>query len=86
MGLTALISIPLYTTLFGVVANLVQSLSGSPGGYETFNLSRYGLSLFVMLPSTVLAGMTLPLITGAWPASLREIWRRRSPILSGPSP
>lgn len=65
MGLTALASLPLYLATFGIMSYLVRTLSGEPGGYELFNLGRYGLSLLVMLPSTVLAGMTLPLITGA---------------------
>lgn len=65
MGLAALASLPLYLATFGLMSGLVRSLSGQPGGYELFNLGRYGLALLVMLPSTVLAGMTLPLITGA---------------------
>lgn len=64
MGLTALISVPLYTMLFGLMAWMVQTLSGASNGYEIFTIGRYGLSLLIMLPSTVLAGMTLPLITG----------------------
>lgn len=65
MGLAALASLPLYLATFDVVAYLVRTLSGEPFGYALFNLGRYGLSLSVMLPSTVLAGMTLPLLTGA---------------------
>lgn len=33
------------------------------GGYLLFNLARYGMALAVMLPATILAGMTLPLIS-----------------------
>ncbi|MDX1493585.1 MAG: hypothetical protein R3253_05985 [Longimicrobiales bacterium] len=65
MGLAALASLPLYLSTFGLMSEMVRSLSGQPGGYELFNLGRYGLALLVMLPSTVLAGMTLPLITAA---------------------
>jgi spermidine synthase len=64
MGLTALLSLPAYLVSFDVMAWMVPALSGRPGGWTAFNLGRYALSLLVMLPSTVLAGMTLPLISG----------------------
>ena len=63
MGLAALASLPVYAASFDVVATMVESVSGSTGGYALFNTGRYGLALAVMLPATVLAGMTLPLIT-----------------------
>ncbi len=66
MGLAALVSVPLfYLVSFDAMAWLVQTLPGRPAGYALFNLSRYGLCLLVMLPATVLAGMTLPVITGS---------------------
>ncbi len=66
MGLAAVASIPLfYWVSFDVVARMVQELPGEPRGYALFNLGRYGLCLLVMLPATVLAGMTLPVLTGA---------------------
>ena len=64
MGLTALISLPIYLLSFDAVAVMVQTLSGRSGGYALFNVGRYLLCLLVMLPSTILAGATLPLITG----------------------
>jgi spermidine synthase len=63
MGLAALVSLPVYAASFDVVAAMVESVSGSAGGYALFNTGRYGLALAVMLPATVLAGMTLPLLT-----------------------
>ena len=65
MGLAALASLPLYLGTFDVMGALVRSLSGDRGGYLLLNMGRYGLALVVMLPATVLAGMTLPMITGA---------------------
>lgn len=65
MGLAALASLPVYLLSFDAMAWLVQTLIGTPAGYAALNVSRYGLALLVMLPSTVLAGMTLPLITGS---------------------
>ena len=64
MGLCALASLPIYLQSFGAVAGMVQSLSGQPDGYAIFNLGRYALCMIVMLPSTILAGATLPLIIG----------------------
>jgi spermidine synthase len=64
MGLAALLSLPLYLLSFDAMAAMVQALSGRSGGYSLFNLGRYGLCLLVMLPATVLAGATLPLLTG----------------------
>lgn len=65
MGLTALASVPVYLWTFGIMSTLIGELSDTGSGYAWFNLSRYGLCLLVMLPSTILAGMTLPLITGS---------------------
>lgn len=62
MGLAALATLPGYTLTFDAMAGLVGWLE-SGGSYDLFNLARYGLGLAVMLPSTLLAGMTLPLIT-----------------------
>jgi spermidine synthase len=65
MGLAAISSLPLfYGVAFDATAWLVRTLSEREGGYALFNLGRYGLGLLVMLPATLLAGMTLPVITG----------------------
>jgi predicted membrane-bound spermidine synthase len=64
MGVAAVVSLPIYLLTFDAVAGLVTALSGRPGGYELFNLSRYALCLMVMLPATMLAGTTLPLVIG----------------------
>jgi predicted membrane-bound spermidine synthase len=65
MGLAALASIPLfYFVTFDAMSWLVEQLPGRRGGYALFNLGRYGLALLVMLPATVLAGMTLPILAG----------------------
>jgi hypothetical protein len=66
MGMAAVVSVPLfYWVSFDAVARMVQELPGRPGGYALFHIGRYGLCLLVMLPSTFLAGMTLPVITGS---------------------
>jgi predicted membrane-bound spermidine synthase len=63
MGLFALATLPVYAASFGWLGDLISGVSVDDAGYRIFNLGRYGVALAVMLPSTVLAGMTLPLIT-----------------------
>lgn len=65
MGVAALATLPLYIASFGIMEYLVEELPGRAGGYATFNVGRYAVCLAVMLPSTVMAGMTLPVITGS---------------------
>lgn len=65
MGAFAVATVPAWSASFAWVADLVTELPRDDGGYALFSLARYGLSLLVMVPATVLAGMTLPLITNA---------------------
>ncbi|MDX1393862.1 MAG: fused MFS/spermidine synthase [Gemmatimonadota bacterium] len=65
MGLLALATLPIYAASFGWMGDLVAFLPASDGGYRWFGLARYGIALAVMLPATVLAGTTLPLVTAA---------------------
>jgi predicted membrane-bound spermidine synthase len=61
MGLAALLTLPVYEAGFPMMAWLVTNLRGANHGYLLFNAARYGIALLVMLPATLLAGMTLPL-------------------------
>jgi spermidine synthase len=63
MGAAAAATIPVYGASFDLMAWLLSSLSRSDGGFVLFNLSSSLIALAVMLPATVCAGMTLPLIT-----------------------
>jgi hypothetical protein len=65
MGLAALATVPLYAGTFDVMAFLLRNLERTPEGYALFNLGSHAIALAVMLPATVLAGMTLPLFTFA---------------------
>jgi predicted membrane-bound spermidine synthase len=65
MGLAALATLPVYLSTFDFMAFLVDALPESFGGYLAFGAARYGLAVAIMLPSTILAGMTLPLITAS---------------------
>ena len=63
MGLAALATIPLYNGTFDLMAWLLSAISRNDGGFVLFNLSSTFIALVVMLPATICAGMTLPLIT-----------------------
>lgn len=63
MGLLAVATLPVYLAAFDGMAWLLEALDRSGPGYVLFTIVRYGLALSVMLPATVCAGMTLPLIT-----------------------
>lgn len=63
MGLCALATLPLYAWTFDAMAWLLSGLARNDAGYALFTLALKVLSLAVMLPATVCAGMTLPLIT-----------------------
>ncbi len=65
MGLAALATLPVYDRSFGLMEALMKGLARTDAGYFLFNLASQGISALVMLPATVLAGTTLPLITGA---------------------
>jgi len=63
MGLLALSTLPLYGNTFEVMQWLLSVLEKNDTGYTLFNLSSHGIALAIMLPTTLCAGMTLPLIT-----------------------
>ncbi len=63
MGVSALLSIPLFVTSFGWTGFLVESLAQSSSGYSLFNIFSAIISMSIMLPATFFAGMTLPLMT-----------------------
>ncbi|MGI9301810.1 MAG: fused MFS/spermidine synthase [Gammaproteobacteria bacterium] len=63
MGLAALATIPLYNYTFDIMGMLLRGLAKTDAGYGLYILSSHFLVLLVMLPTTFLAGMTLPLFT-----------------------
>lgn len=63
MGCAALATLPLYAASFDWMTTLLVTFSKTDQGYLAFNAARYAVCLAVMLPATVCAGMTLPLIT-----------------------
>ena len=65
MGSCAVLSLPLYFALFHLMAALLAALAPSAQGYLLFTIARYGLCLAIMLPTTLCAGLTFPLVTDA---------------------
>ncbi len=63
MGVLALGTVPLYNQTFDLMAFMMNALSRTDAGYVLYNLFSHSLAILVMLPATVCAGMTLPLMT-----------------------
>ena len=63
MGALAVLTIPLYVQTFDWMASLLSGLQSSDTGYSLFTLFSHGIALVVMVPTTFMAGMTLPLFT-----------------------
>lgn len=63
MGAFALCSIYFYAPAFNMMEKSRDFLDKTPQGYINFTLFKYGLSLFLMFPTTFVAGMTLPIMT-----------------------
>ena len=63
MGALALITIPVFAATFGWMEWLLAALNTNDAGYAGFNIASHAIALAVMLPTTFMAGMTLPLFT-----------------------
>ncbi|HEX2955184.1 MAG TPA: fused MFS/spermidine synthase [Chitinispirillaceae bacterium] len=62
MGATALVSILVYGRMFHFMKFVMDALSKNEQGYILFNIFSDIICMLVMLPSTICAGMVLPLI------------------------
>lgn len=63
MGVLALLTLPLYLRTFDWMAAILSALQRNDSGYHVFTLLSHGIALAIMVPTTFLAGMTLPLFT-----------------------
>lgn len=63
MATAAFLTIPVYNHSFDGMAFVLNALKASEQGYALFNLLSHGICMVIMLPVTLFAGMTLPLIT-----------------------
>lgn len=65
MGALAIATLPVYLASFDWMSQFIAAFAETSQGYLGFTIVRYGICLVVMLPATICAGMTLPLITRA---------------------
>ncbi|MDJ0939841.1 MAG: hypothetical protein QNJ00_08745 [Woeseiaceae bacterium] len=63
MGAFALLTIPVYVMTFDWMTWLREALQATEAGYSGYKLASHAFALAVMLPTTFMAGMTLPLFT-----------------------
>ncbi|MGI9236395.1 MAG: fused MFS/spermidine synthase, partial [Woeseiaceae bacterium] len=63
MGVLALLTIPVYVYSFEWMSWLIQTLDKTDAGYAGYSLASHAIALAVMVPTTFMAGMTLPLFT-----------------------
>ena len=63
MGAFSLLTIVLYNNSFYLQSFFMSALKETDQGYFLFNLASHAIALLIMLPTTICAGMTLPLFT-----------------------
>ena len=63
MGVSALLTLPLYNYTFNLMAFFMEALGRTSSGYVLFNTASHFIALIIMLPTTICAGMTFPLFT-----------------------
>ena len=63
MGVLAATTLYIYGSAFQIMGFTVNNLASTVANYTWFNIICHGIALLVMLPATICAGMTLPLIT-----------------------
>ncbi len=63
MGIAAVGTLVFYNSLFEWMSFIVKALQNNDQGYGLFTLYSHGFALLMMLPATIFAGMTLPVIT-----------------------
>jgi len=65
MGVLAVATLPLYLGSFEGMSLALNTLVRSADGYTVFNAVSAAMAMAVILPATICAGMTLPVITAA---------------------
>jgi spermidine synthase len=65
MGCLAALTLPAYNTMFDFMAWSLGAFTRTQGGYVAFNAISQSIAALIMVPTTVCAGMTLPLLTHA---------------------
>ncbi|MHB8533815.1 MAG: spermidine synthase family protein, partial [Solirubrobacteraceae bacterium] len=65
MGALAALTLPAYGLTFGFMAWFLGATAHTASGYVAFNLMSQLIAALIMIPASVCAGMTLPLLTHA---------------------
>ena len=63
MGILAIATLPLYNFTFNIIQIAVQVLLKVEVSYTIFNVISHAICFMIMLPATICAGITLPLMT-----------------------
>jgi predicted membrane-bound spermidine synthase len=63
MAVLAALTLPAYGFAFEVMAGAMRMFNSTAPGYAGFNLVSHLIAAAMMLPTTIVAGMTLPLMT-----------------------
>ena len=63
MAILATLTLPMYGFTFDIVGAAMRSFPSTDAGYAGFNLVSHGIAAAVMIPTTFVAGMTLPVMT-----------------------
>ena len=63
MGVLALLTLIIYGRTFNIMNFIINVLANTIQGYGMFNILSHVISMVIMVPVTICAGMTLPLIT-----------------------
>ena len=72
MAILALLTLPAYGFTFDVDGSGDARRSAPPNGYVGFNLVSHAIAAAMMIPTTFIAGMTLPLMTQCCCARIRR--------------
>ena len=63
MALLAALTLPAYESTFHAMEWIFGMFGATPAGYAGFNVLSHAVAAAVMIPTTLVAGMTLPLMT-----------------------
>ncbi len=63
MAILGALTLPAYGFTFDVMAAMIATFAPIDTGYAAFNLLSHAIAAVMMIPTTVIAGMTLPLMT-----------------------
>lgn len=63
MAILAVLTLPAYGFSFDVMAAALHMFSRTDPGYFGFNVASHAIAAALMIPTTLIAGMTLPLMT-----------------------